>query len=164
MNSLKSLFFIISIIFAQNSYAQTWAKFTCFLLPQNATEVNQDESLILEIGQPEDGWPLEVLSINSKDIDIVSQVKQFQFELDPSTYMINSHLVWVTKANPELNSRNAQYNRLLSVAKIETVKKTTDGIESRDYMVSKLTTNVDAENPNATKQRTTYKCLEPELL
>ena len=155
----------ITIFISQVSFAQThrplevWGRFTCYL--QEGESVDQDKSIIFDVGTPEDGRPLISLMVNGAEK--VDDISQFQFIQSQSDSKISGYIVWVDKAEPEANSRNSEYNRILSVARVETMIKITEGIEVREYVVSRASTNVDSESPQSTRSSFNYKCLEPEL-
>ena len=167
MTVFKSIFFLTIMLTANASFAtDTWARFTCYLEINNGEDIDQSQQLILDIGTPDEGWPLVSLSVNGEELQ--SLMRQYQFELyrqrpEDEDFSVRSHLVWLEKVDPVENSRNSEFNRKLSVANIETEVKVADQIETRTYKVSKLTTNVDAENPGAARERSTYRCEEPQV-
>jgi hypothetical protein len=167
MSAMKSIFFLFILLTAKASFAaDTWARFTCYLEINNGENVDQSQQLILDIGTPDEGWPLVALSVNGEQLQ--SLMRQYQFELyrqkpEDDDFSVRSHLVWLEKVDPVENSRNSDFNRKLSVANIETEVKVEDQIETRIYKVTKLTTNVDAENPSFAREVTTYRCEEPQV-
>lgn len=164
---MKTIFILfISLFVSQISFAQAdsdlalWGRFTCYLQDESGA-VNQDKSIIFDVGTPEDGRPLISLSVDG--VETLDNIRQFQFIQSSQDSKISGYIVWVNKITPEDNSRNTQYNRLLSVGRVETQVKITEGIEVREYVVSLVSTNVDSESPGSTRVVSNYKCLEPEL-
>lgn len=162
----KSFILFISLFISQISFAQTdstldvWGRFTCYL-QESADSLNQEKSIVFDVGGPEDGRPLISMLVNG--VEKLDSIRQFQFILSPTDSKISGYIVWVDKIESEANSRNMDYNRVLSVARVETIVKVTEGIEIREYVISRASTNVDSESPQSTRASFNYKCLEPEL-
>lgn len=161
MKGFKSIFLLATFILTQNAFAESWARFTCSKDSDEGPNAAVAEKLIFDIGDPEEGRPLLAFSINGQDL--APMVKQYQFVIDPSNYKITSHMVWVEKIDPVQDSKNSDFNRLLSVAQVETKTSVSSGIETRSYSITRLVTNVDAAIPENESFRSTFTCEEPEI-
>ncbi len=192
MISSKFIFPILFTVLVQNALAfgdsnsgkkfKSWASFTCFLEAPNfesATlssdenelekqehinpELDHSKFITVVIGEPEEGWPLVDLLVNGEEV--TERVRQFQFELRPQEegLEVKSHMVWITKVDPQLIDGEKDFNRILSVAKIETIVSVSKGVKTTSYAISQLNTNVDAQNTSSTREILKYKCAEPEI-
>ncbi len=174
MTLIKPILCAILLFSSEAAFAEPWARFTCFLqIIEGETEtIDQKNKIVLEVGLPQEGYPLVSLTFN--DLDLQPLVKQYQFEFysqkspdkdkEDIRNLIRSHLVWLENNDSNLTSEASNLTgRKLSVAKIETIIKVLDGIETREYKINKITTHVDVEDPSKARERSTYKCLEPEI-
>lgn len=164
---VKSLISLFLILMSQSVFAQseplvgTWARFTCYLDQGYSAGIDKDKHIIFDVGQPEEGWPLNALWLNN--VESKALVSQYQFELKPVDYSVDGRMVWVEKIAAVPDSQRTDFNRILSIAKIETSVTVASGAESRTYKVTKVSTNVDAAIPTQSRITMTYKCLEPEV-